>query len=186
MSKIFLVDCENDFNDEFIDLYNLRKGDEVHFFISKNAHEIDGYLINKLKAKEIEYWFEECLVDEIGDIDKCLIAFLGIKISKYPLSGCEFYIVSNKTEYENPVSFIKNTIRGNYSVDYITSFTGTEYSDSLNVDKVPESVLIYLKEFKEKNNDNPKFKSMLRNSLIKRYGAIGDDYFRIIVRENVI
>ena len=31
MSKIFLVDCENEFNDAFIELYNARKGDEVHF-----------------------------------------------------------------------------------------------------------------------------------------------------------
>ena len=38
MSKIFLVDCENEFNDTFIELYNARKGDEVHFFISANAH----------------------------------------------------------------------------------------------------------------------------------------------------
>ena len=55
MSKIFLVDCENEFNDDFIELYNARKGDEVHFFISPNAHKIDGYLMNKLKEKQIKY-----------------------------------------------------------------------------------------------------------------------------------
>ena len=94
MSKIFLVDCENEFNDDFIELYNARKGDEVHFFISPNAHKIDGYLMNKLKEKQIKYWFEECVVDEDNDMGKCLIAFLGVMISRYPLSGCEFYIVS--------------------------------------------------------------------------------------------
>ena len=70
MSKIFLVDCENEFNDAFIELYNARKGDEVHFFISPNAHKIDGNLMNKLKEKQIKYWFEECVVDEDNDWDK--------------------------------------------------------------------------------------------------------------------
>ena len=70
MSKIFLVDCENEFNDAFIELYNARKGDEVHFFISPNAHKIDGYLMNKLKEKQIKYWFEECVVDEDNDMGK--------------------------------------------------------------------------------------------------------------------
>ena len=51
------MDCENEFNDAFIELYNARKGDEVHFFISPNAHNIDGYLMNKLKEKQIKYWF---------------------------------------------------------------------------------------------------------------------------------
>ena len=82
MSKIFLVDCENEFNDAFIELYNARKGDEVHFFISPNAHKIDGYLMNKLKEKQIKYWFEECVVDEDNDRGKCLIAFVGVMISR--------------------------------------------------------------------------------------------------------
>ena len=141
MSKIFLVDCENEFNDAFIELYNARKGDEVHFFISPNAHKIDGYLMNKLKEKQIKYWFEECVVDEDNDMGKCLIAFLGVMISRYPLSGCEFYIVSNDKGYENPVTFIKNTIRGNYEVNYINSFKIKNKDIETAGTEIPEIVL---------------------------------------------
>ena len=141
MSKIFLVDCENEFNDAFIELYNARKGDEVHFFISPNAHKIDGYLMNKLNEKQIKYWIEECVVDEDNDMGKCLIAFLGVMIYRYPLSGCEFYIVSNDKGYENPVTFIKNTIRGNYEVNYINSFKIKNKDIETAVTEIPEIVL---------------------------------------------
>lgn len=93
MSKIFLVDCENEFNDAFIELYNARKGDEVHFFISPNAHKIDGYLMNKLKEKQIKYWFEECVVDEDNDMGKCLIAFLGVMLS---------FLIQNSFQWKLP------------------------------------------------------------------------------------
>ena len=132
---------DNEFNDAFIELYNARKGDEVHFFISPNAHKIDGYLMNKLKEKQIKYWFEECVVDEDNDMGKCLIAFLGVMISRYPLSGCEFYIVSNDKGYENPVTFIKNTIRGNYEVNYINTFKVRNKDIETAITEIPEIVL---------------------------------------------
>ena len=97
--------------------------------------------MNKLKEKKISYWFEECIVDEENDMGKCLIAFLGVMISKYPLSGYEFYIVSNDKGYENPVAFIENTIRGNYSINYINSIPIDNKEIEMDEIVIPEIVL---------------------------------------------
>ena len=64
-----------------------------------------------------------------------------LEISRYPLSGCEFYIVSNDKGYENPVTFIKNTIRGNYEVNYINTFKVRNKDIETAITEIPEIVL---------------------------------------------
>ncbi|MBP3915038.1 PIN domain-containing protein [Clostridium sp.] len=179
--RVFIVDTENTNNLDFINKFKLDQKDKIVLFSSVNSKPINTEFLKKIFDKKICLEIQQVKVGAKNAMDHQIIIYLTLSCNKD--INCEYYIVSNDSDYNYPIQYLNELLGSRVSQveSVLNSQKSKEKNSKVKLENqiINEIRILYPNKYKDiypKIFDiiyNNQCKNDIHNELVKLLGVEG-------------